>query len=352
MNRRTFHSLALSATATSLLPHTSSAASSTNKIKIALIGTKHAHAAGQLETLRQCADFEVIGICEPDPDQQNKVAKHPAYTGLPWLSEEQLLNTPGLQALCIETDVANLLHHAQRGADLGLHLHIDKPAGEDLAQFKRILDTTSSKNRLVKMGYMFRYNPAFQMMINAVRNGWLGNVFSIHAEMSKQLNPNERQPMLQYTGGSMFELGCHLIDSVVRVLGAPDKVTAFPRKNPKDGFADNMLAVFDYPQATVSIRSAMIEVHGGARRQFTVCGDKGTFEIFPLEHPSARLFLDQPQGNHRKGTNSISFDKTPRYAADWVDFAKAIRGEITWEFNAEHDYTVQKSVLQASGLLA
>ncbi|TLD68446.1 Gfo/Idh/MocA family oxidoreductase [Phragmitibacter flavus] len=353
MTRRTFHTLALSSAATSLLPAAapSSSGNTKSKIKIGQIGTKHGHAAGQLETLRQCSDFEVVGIVEPDPQQQQAVKNQPAYAGLPWLTEEQLLNTPGLQAVCIETDVANLLTHAERAASAGLHLHIDKPAGSDLAKFKSLLDTCTANQRLVKLGYMFRYNPAFELMLQAIREGWLGEVFSIHTEMSKQLSPTERNLMLPYPGGSMFELGCHLIDSVVHILGAPEKVTPFIRKNPTDGFAENMLAVLDYPKATVSVRSAMIEVQGGARRQFTVCGDQGSFEIFPLEHPVARLMLDQPRGPYKKGVNALTFEKTPRYAADWTDFAKAIRGETAWEFTPDHDYTVQKTVLQASGLM-
>lgn len=353
MNRRTFHSLAISSAATSLLPAASTPSSpkTKSKIKIGQIGTKHAHAAGQLETLRKCPDFEVVGIVEPDSIQQQKVKTQSAYADLPWLTEEQLLHTPGLQAVSVETDVANLLVHAERAANAGLHLHLDKPAGSDLAKFKSILDTASANQRLVKMGYMFRYNPAFQLMMQAVREGWLGNLSSIHTEMSKQLSAAEREPMLAYPGGSMFELGCHIIDAVVRVLGSPQKITPFIRKSPTDGFADNMLAVFDYPQATATVRSSMIEVQGGVRRQFTVCGDQGTFEILPLEHPIARLMLDQPRGPYKKGINALTFEKTPRYAADWVDFAQAIRGEIPWEFTPEHDYNVQKSVLQASGLI-
>jgi len=350
MNRRTFHSLAL-ASAVSSLARQSAANPVAAKIKIGQIGTQHAHAAGQLETLRGCADYEVVGIVEPDAQRWQLVKNQSAYKDLPLLSEEQLLNTPGLQAISIETEVGSILNHAERAASQGLHLHLDKPAGEDLAQFKRILDTTMARQKLVKMGYMFRYNPAFELMMKAVREGWLGEVSSIHTEMSKQLSAAERGPMLRYKGGSMFELGCHLIDSVIRVAGAPDKVTPFIRKNDVDGFADNMLAVFDYPKATVSVRSSMIEVEGGARRQFTVCGDKGSFEIFPLEHPKARLMLSAPQGGYKKGVSPLTFDKTPRYAADWMAFARAIRGEETWEFTPEHDYAVQKTVLQASGMI-
>lgn len=318
------------------------------KIKIGQIGTKHAHAGGQLAELRKIADFEVVGVVEPDEAQRKIAEKHSDYAGVKWLTEEQLLNTPGLQAVAVETEVADLLNTAEKVVKAGLHLHLDKPAGESLPQFKRILDTATANKKLVKMGYMFRYNPAFQLMIRAVREGWLGEVFSIHTEMSKKLDDAGRKELSRYPGGSMFELGCHIIDSVHRVLGKPEKVTPFPRRG-ADGVGDNMLAVLDYPGATVSVRSAMIEVDGGARRQFVVCGTKGTCEIRPLEPAAMRLTLDQPRETFRKGGQDVPFPKAPRYAADWVDFAKAIRGEIAWEFTPEHDLAVQETVLRASG---
>lgn len=348
MKRRTFHTLALASMASTC--GLAQAPSIRPRIRIGQIGTKHAHAGGQLAALRQCPDFEVVGVVEPDESRRKKVEQTEDFAGLPWMTEEQLFNVQGLQAVSVETEVGDLLNSAEKVVKAGFHLHLDKPAGESLPQFQRILDIASSKQKLVKMGYMFRYNPAFQLLIRAVREGWLGEVFSIHAEMSKLLGDAERQPMLRYSGGSMFELGCHLIDSVVRILGKPADISPHIYRSREDGYADNMTAVLDYPRATVTVRSAMIEVDGGARRQFVVCGTKGTVEIRPLEPPAMRLTLDQPRDKYRKGAQEVTFEKAPRYAADWLDFAKAIRGEIAWEFTPKHDLAVQETVLRASGL--
>lgn len=320
------------------------------RIKIGQIGTKHAHAGGQLAAVRACDDFEVVGVVEPDEAQRQKVKDHADYAGLPWLTEEQLLQIPGLQAVAVETDVAGLLDAAEKVVNAGLHLHLDKPAGESLPQFQRILETATKHQKLVKMGYMFRYNPAFQLMMQAVREGWLGRVFAIHAEMSKLLSDGERLGLVQYKGGSMFELGCHLIDSVVRVLGKPEAVMPHVRKTRPDNWPDNMLAVLDYKEATVSVRSSMVEVEGGSRRQFVVCGEYGTVEIRPLEPAGMILTLDRPRGPYKKGRQEVKFEKAPRYLADWVDFAKAIRGEVKWEFTPEHDLIVQETVLKAAGV--
>ncbi len=348
MNRRTFSTLALSSSAAFI---SSARAAEAPRIRIGQIGTGHAHAAGQLETLRNCAAFDVVGVVEPDEALRKKVQGSKEYAGLPWMTEEQLLNTPGIQAVSVETDVAHLLEHAERVAKAGLHLHLDKPAGEDLQKFKSILDTLSANKRLLKMGYMLRYNPCFVFLIDAVRSGMLGEVFTVHAEMSKKLSEADRTRMLPYKGGSMFELGCHLIDSVLRILGKPQAITPYIQATRPDGYKDNMLAVLQYPLATATVVSSMVEVEGGARRQFSVCGEKGSIEIYPLEGSSLRLMLDAPHRTYRKGVQTIKFDATPRYAPDWEAFAKAIRGELTWEFTPEHDYTVQETVMKAAGML-
>ncbi|QIF01829.1 Gfo/Idh/MocA family oxidoreductase [Roseimicrobium sp. ORNL1] len=352
MNRRTFHTLALGAGASvfSQAPTLSGAAGGGKPIRAGQIGTKHAHASGQLEMLRACADYEVVGVVEPDEELRKKAEKDKAYAGVTWMTEEQLLNTPGLQLVSVETGVGDLLNTAEKVVNAGMHLHLDKPAGESLEQFKRILDTTTAKKRLVKMGYMFRYNSGFDLAVKAVREGWLGDISVIHAEMSKFMDDEGRAAMLPYKGGSMFELGCHVIDSVVRILGKPEKVSPHIQRG-KDGWADNMLAVLDYPKATATVRSSMIEVQGGARRQFVVCGNMGTVEILQLDAPTVRLMLDRPRGEYKKGIQTVKVPNLPRYAADWVDFAKAIRGEKAWEFTPEHDLAVQETVLRASGMM-
>ncbi|MGB8167209.1 MAG: Gfo/Idh/MocA family oxidoreductase [Chthoniobacteraceae bacterium] len=321
------------------------------RIKIGQIGTSHAHAGGKMDTMRASADFEVVGVVEPDAGRRAHLENSKTYAGVPVLTEEQLLNTPGLQAVAVETEVKDLLATAARCIAAGKHIHLDKPAGESLPAFKRVLDAATQRKLTVQMGYMFRHNPAFELCFRLLREGALGEVFSIDTQMSKLIDPAGRKALLGYRGGSMFELGCHVIDAVGTVLGRPGKVTAFNRSVAADGFADNQLAVLEYPKATVTVRSALTEVDGGARRQFVVCGTKGTFDIRPLEAPAARLALDTPHGEFKKGYQDVKFPKTGgRYDGDFAELAQVIRGEKAFPFSPEHDLAVQETVLLASGL--
>src|SRR5439155_16652794 len=127
-----------------------------------------------------------------------------------------------------------------------------------------VLDTAAKKNPLVQLGYMYRYNPAVALLRELLARGWLGEVFEVHAVMSKVVGPAERKQLAGYRGGILFELGCHVLDLVIGVLGRPAKVTAFAQhaSGIEDGLADNMLAVLSYPRATATVKSSAQEVEG------------------------------------------------------------------------------------------
>ena len=328
-------------------------AAGSGRIRIGQIGTAHAHAAGKMETMRKMADlYEVVGVVEPDEKRWAAAAKDKNYQGLMWLTEEQLLNIPGLTAVAVETSVRDLAPTAQRCAEAGLFIHLDKPAGESMATFRKLLATATAKKRIVQMGYMLRYNPGMQLVYQAAAEGWLGEIFALHGEMSKRQDAG-RVAMAEYRGGMMFELGCHLLDSVVKVLGRPQTVTPVIRQThfKNDDLADNMLAVLEYPKATATIRSSLLDFAGGARRQMVVSGTEGTIELKPLEPAAVALTLSKDHGKYRKGTQAITPPKSGgRYDGDFADLAKVIRGEKAFEWTVEHDLAAHETILRASGL--
>src|SRR4051812_22815133 len=82
------------------------------RIKVGQIGVGHAHAT-KLAVYRRSPDYEVVGVVEPDPELRKRSEGQPAFRGLPWLTRDQLLDTPGLQAVLVETKVRDLLDNAE-----------------------------------------------------------------------------------------------------------------------------------------------------------------------------------------------------------------------------------------------
>jgi len=321
------------------------------RIKIGQIGVGHAHAT-KLGVYRRSADYDVVGIVEPDALLRKRGEITPAYKDLKWMTREELLNVPGLQAVLVETRVRDLLDNAEVCVAAGKHVNIDKPAGESLPQLRHILESATKQKLMVQMGYMYRYNPAVVLLREFLKKGWLGDVFEAHTVMSKVVDAASRQELTPYRGGIMFELGCHVIDLVVGVLGRPKEIVSQSQHVSKidDKLGDNMLAVFTYPKALATVKASALEVEGFDRRHLVVCGTEGTFHIQPLDNPSARVALSRICGEYKKGYQDVKFPKYERYVADAADMARAIRGEKQSDFPPEHDLAVQEALLKACGM--
>lgn len=322
-----------------------------DRIRMGQIGTGHAHAT-KLSVYRASDDYEVVGIVEPDPELRRRAESLPAFRDLPWMTQEQLLNEPGLDVVLVETEVRDLLDAAEACVAAGKHVHLDKPAGESIPQYTRLLDAARRRSLMVQMGYMYRYNPAVVLLRDLLKKGWLGEVFEVHTVMSKVVAPPARKELAEYRGGILFELGCHVLDLTIGILGPPQAVHGHRQQvSPApDGLLDNMLCVLEYPRALATVKSSALEVEGFARRHLSVCGTEGTLHIQPLDNPSARLALSTARGDYRSGYQDITFPKYVRYVGDAADMAAVIRGEKSAEFTYEHDLAVQQTLLQACGI--
>lgn len=329
------------------------------RIKIGQIGTDHEHAGGKMETLRKLPEhYEVVGIVEPDPQRRKRAEKSPIYRDLKWMTEEELFNTKGLKAVAVETAVPEATAAAARCIDAGMHIHMDKPGSAAIEPFRKMLAEAGRRKLAVQLGYMYRNNPAVQFCFRAVREGWLGQVFEVHAVMSVTHSAGYRKYLSQYPGGSFYIFGCHLIDLAVTMLGKPDRVTSYFRNTRDDvKLLDNALAVLEYPRTTVTLRTASLEVEGYQRRQLVVCGDEGTIDIRPLETFGSQpkkpvklqLALAKARDPYKKGYQEVGFPMQPgRYDDQLIELARIIRGEIANPYPLSHELLVQEVLVSAT----
>ncbi len=310
-----------------------------------------------MRALRNLPDqYEVVGYAEePSPGWPEPKA----YQGLPRMTVAELLDS-GLEAAAVETNMPLLVETSIRCMERGLHLHLDKPGGETMPPFVELVNGCRARGLQMQLGYMYRNNPGLKLIFRAVREGWLGELFEVHAVMSRWDGDPYRQFLSAYAGGAMYPFGSHLIDLVVAMLGRPDNVHAYLKATRDDGLLDNGLAVLEYPRATATIRASIAEVDGMRHRRLIVCGTQGTAEIGPLEHPSeryrsdplhVRLTLRESNAEYAAGTHRVDVGVMHgRYEDQLVDLAKAIRGEAAHPFGYDHELLTHEVVLAACGL--
>ncbi|MBU2904081.1 Gfo/Idh/MocA family oxidoreductase [Arenibacter algicola] len=335
---------------------------SVKKIKIGQIGISHEHAS-KITSLKKLPElFEIVGVV----DDRNSTAARFAgnnlepFKGIKWMTEEELFRTPGLQAVTVETANTDLVPTAMRCMEHNLAMHMDKPGGEDLELFGKLLNGCKEKNLPFQMGYMFRNNPAMLFCQKAVRKGWLGDIFEVHADMSHDYGGEDYQRYLSnFKGGIMFNLGCHHIDIIVSILGRPEKVTPFLKSTPGavNGAKNNCLAILEYPHSIVSISACGLKPEGLKSRRFKISGSKGTIEFSPLERFDGEplqmeLILLEGNEEYTAGSHIVDFAvKYDRYEAQFIELAKIIRGEMVNPYTYEHDYLTQEVHMAASGYL-
>lgn len=325
------------------------------KIKIGQIGIGHNHGAAKAADVRRLPElFDFVGLVIPEHDKDYFDRRNlPEYKDIPVMTEEELFAIPDLDAVIIETAVPYLVPTAQRAIDRGLHIHLDKPAGEDIHEFEKLLSDAKEKGLAVQMGYMYRYNPGVLYALEKIEAGELGEIYYIDAQMSTGHPESFRKFLSQFTGGTMYIFGCHLIDLIVKIKGKPKKIVPFITNSQKDGldFPDNSAAALIYDNGTCFVRTSSVEVNGWGRRQFAVCGSKGSIEIKPIESP---MKVTEAYEDTAKAWGDVHSDVEPpkqehRYINMLTDFAKMIRGEGENPYTYEHDLYVHKATLAACG---
>ena len=74
-------------------------------------------------------------------------------------------------------------------------------------------------------------------------------------------------------GRHQYILACHLIDLMVTIMGALERVTPYQRCTRGDGVLDNGLAVFELTARLATVRPPS-PAQGFVNRRFKVMGDK------------------------------------------------------------------------------
>jgi len=331
------------------------------KLRVVHFGIAHDHSGVTMECARRYPDiYEVVGICEPDEAMRAEYGNDPAYKGIPWITEEELLSRDDIDAVFVEGHELRSVSDAQKCIDRGLHVHLDKPGGIDIPAFEHLLRSAEEKGLTLQMGYMYRWNPAFKYAMKYVKEGKLGTITGIDGAFSITHDSKKRKWLGQFPGGMMFYIGCHIIDMIMLLMqtpenpyGIPDAVVPFNRSSDweNDGSKDSSFGVLDYPHGACTVRTNATEVNGYAKRRLLVCGTEGTIEIQPLECPTLMNVTTREEAIGHRGEDA-SRNVFPgylvgRYDDMMLEFAACVRGEMKNPIPWQYELELQKVLLEA-----
>jgi predicted dehydrogenase len=332
---------------------------------MAQIGTKHGHAHGKWRAMQTNPDIELASIFEPDPQARAAEQQRGVYgADARWCeSADEILGDDSIVAVAIEGRNAESLAMARQAIDAGKHIWYDKPAGDDLDGVRSLVDEARKRGLLIQMGYMFRYQPGFQQAAQWVKSGLLGEITSIRAHMSTNIpiraaephrNVNTREGISCHRGGILYDLGGHMLDQIVWLLGRPVRVSAVLRNDATPevpDFMDNTLGVFEFERALAFVDISATEPRPMARR-FEVYGTRGSAILEPFDPcRSIRLCLEEAAGDYSAGEHIITppiVERQEMYARELVAFIATVRGEQSPDRSLDHELLVQETLLRAT----
>jgi len=341
MNRRTF----LTGAAASL--------AAPARIGTGILCIQHSHLAGKLKAMRGNPDYEVLAVCEPDDELRRRRAADPQFAGLRWMPMDELLATRDIDLIVFEGEVRDAISYGRRVLEAGKHLHLEKPPTHLLEPFRELVELARRRSLRLQLGYLWRFHAGFDAALAACRNGWLGDVYMLRATVNSDRDMEQRAVEARFRGGSMFELGGHVIDRIVALLGRPDRVRPWLRHDTSlpDSVNGNTLAVFEYANTLAVVASSNRDP--AMHRCFEAIGSDGSVRVEPVEPaPTLRVQLRQARGPYEKGVQDIALPPQPRFVKDFEDLARAIKTGTPLKYSYDHELSLQETLLRASGELA
>lgn len=328
------------------------------KVKIAQIGiNKYSHSNEILHSILKQSDlFEFVGYVLPENERERINFKTGDLSELKELTLDEVLESPEIEAVSIETDEIYLTKYALLAAKAGKHIHMEKPGSPSLADFEELIGAVKASGKVFHTGYMYRYNPYVVDLMQKIKDGALGEIISVEAQMNCSHIKKTRQWLEELPAGMMFYLGCHLVDLILQIQGTPERIIPLNKCTGIDGVTSTEfgMAVFEYKNGVSFAKTSAVEFGGFARRQLVVSGSKGTVELKPFELPVADGLLYTGRNECFSSAwsaigESSKSEPYDRYDTMIASFADYIRGNKTNPYTPDYELELFKTVLKACG---
>lgn len=216
----------------------------------------------------------------------------------------------------------NNLHEdeALAAIERGIPVYCEKPLARSLSEARNMVKEAEKKGVLTHSAFVLRYIPAIRQIKALIESGELGEIFNFRAHMFHASYLDVNRPMswrlrqAQSGGGTFADLGAHLVDLVIYLMGDMAAVRAeartFIKERPvvKGDSHLEKVDVDDWMQCTLELQRGTIgllevtRMAAGAGEETTleVFGSKGAV-AFHIAQPDTVRYFDARRGQWMQG---------------------------------------------------
>jgi myo-inositol 2-dehydrogenase/D-chiro-inositol 1-dehydrogenase len=287
-------------------------------VRVGVIGTGAMGAAHVENLARWVPGARVTQIFDVDPERARSIAGR--VGGSAAVSAEALIDSPDVDAVLIAAP--DPLHEPLTVACNGVRKPtlLEKPIASTVEGGRRVVEAeVAAGRRLVQLGFMRHFDPAYVALRDAVLGGSIGRVRAAHF-----VHRNPRQHPTHTDESVLFGSMIHEFDCVPWLLDDPlAAVTVFPARVAEGALQDLQVAVFETVAGVVVTIEVFVNAQYGYDIHTEIVGTESTASLTPPYGVSVRRDLSSTDGVDGR---VVTKDGNLRYAdayrievGAWVD---------------------------------
>ena len=209
----------------------------------------------RMQAMIETSAIEAVAICDPSAECAAEAAKLAPEARIVGALDEMLGH--GVDGVVIATPSALHAEQAIRALDARAAVFCQKPLGCNADEAAAVVDAARRADRLLAVDFSYRLTEGMQAIARLVRGRELGDIFAIDLIFHNAYGPDKSwfYDRAQSGGGCVIDLGIHLVDLAMWILGFPEVGRVDAHLSAKGRAIDSRSsAVEDY--ATASIETA------------------------------------------------------------------------------------------------
>jgi predicted dehydrogenase len=137
-----------------------------DRVRVGVVGCGMVAQAEHLPNLLQLSDrFEIAALADPSRTVRDAMAARYSVAGV-FDDHRRLLDAGGIDAVIVSAPAATHAQITVDALDAGLHVFVEKPLCITLADADVIVGARQDAGKVVQIGYMKRFDPAWQRMLS------------------------------------------------------------------------------------------------------------------------------------------------------------------------------------------
>ena len=241
----------------------------------------------------------------------------------------------------------------------GKHVFCEKPLASTIEEAEQIQTKAIKTKRLVMVGYLYRFHPAFEFAKDVIKQRVIGNPYFALFRLGGRGSHKAWKHLRKTGGGAANEMLVHMLDLVVWYFGDIVKVdNLYSDIVLKERVIENtvvrptaediiLLKIETTSGATVLCQSDLITP--SYMNFIEIHGINGSMYTSILEHFPTNVYCKEPIGTYDRGNNFYKFPQVDLFERELNYFIDCVKNNRVNDINSLKDSI---SIMKAINILS